>query len=114
MLLCTQTKPWTIRQYSGFSTAKDSNAFYKKNILRVKLVFQLPLICQHIEDMVQIMKEIKGDVGMAGVAMNTIDDINELFEGIDLNNIISVSMTMNGAVASNNGILHRLCQRKWG
>ena len=51
-------KPWTIRQYSGFSTAKDSNAFYK-NISQVKLVFQLPLICLHIEDMVQIMKESK-------------------------------------------------------
>ena len=90
-------KPWTIRQYSGFSTAKDSNAFYKKNISQgqtgLSVAFDLPTHRGYGSD----NERVKGDVGMAGVAIDTIDDINELFEGIDLNNI-SVSMTMNGAV----------------
>ena len=90
-------KPWTIRQYSGFSTAKDSNAFYKKNISQgqtgLSVAFDLPTHRGYDSD----NERVKGDVGMAGVAIDTIDDINELFEGIDLNNI-SVSMTMNGAV----------------
>tara|TARA_X000000950_G_scaffold45805_3_gene52238 strand:+ start:5808 stop:8723 length:2916 start_codon:yes stop_codon:yes gene_type:complete len=90
-------KPWTIRQYSGFSTARDSNAFYKKNISHgqtgLSVAFDLPTHRGYDSD----NERVKGDVGMAGVAIDTIDDINELFEGIDLNNI-SVSMTMNGAV----------------
>ncbi len=90
-------KPWTIRQYSGFSTAKDSNTFYKKNISQgqtgLSIAFDLPTHRGYDSD----NERVKGDVGMAGVAIDTIDDMNELFEGIDLNNI-SVSMTMNGAV----------------
>ena len=90
-------KPWTIRQYSGFSTAKDSNTFYKKNITQgqtgLSVAFDLPTHRGYDSD----NERVKGDVGMAGVAIDTMDDICELFEGIDLNNI-SVSMTMNGAV----------------
>ena len=74
-------KPWTIRQYSGFSTAKDSNAFYKKNISQgqtgLSVAFDLPTHRGYGSD----NERVKGDVGMAGVAIDTIDDINELFEG---------------------------------
>jgi methylmalonyl-CoA mutase len=90
-------KPWTIRQYAGFSTAKESNIFYKNNLSQgqkgLSVAFDLPTHRGYDSDNERVI----GDVGMAGVAIDTIDDMKLLFEGIPLDQI-SVSMTMNGAV----------------
>lgn len=91
------SKPWTIRQYAGFSTVEESNKFYKENIKAgvqgLSVAFDLPTHRGYDSD----DPRVEGDVGMAGVAVDTVEDMKALFDGIDLSNI-SVSMTMNGAV----------------
>lgn len=90
-------KPWTIRQYAGFSTAEASNAFYKKNLAAgqkgLSVAFDLPTHRGYDSD----NSRVTGDVGKAGVAIDTVDDMKILFDSIPLDKI-SVSMTMNGAV----------------
>ena len=90
-------KPWTIRQYAGFSTAKDSNAFYRRNLAAgqkgLSVAFDLATHRGYDSD----HPRVTGDVGMAGVAIDSIYDMQELFDGIPLDRM-SVSMTMNGAV----------------
>jgi len=92
-----KTKPWTIRQYAGFSTAEESNAFYKKNLSQgqkgLSVAFDLPTHRGYDSDHPRVM----GDVGMAGVAIDSVEDMKILFQGIPLEDV-SVSMTMNGAV----------------
>jgi methylmalonyl-CoA mutase len=91
------TNPWTIRQYAGFSTAEDSNAFYRRNLaagqMGLSIAFDLATHRGYDSD----HPRVKGDVGMAGVAIDSILDMRTLFEGIPLDRM-SVSMTMNGAV----------------
>ncbi|HEY0167075.1 MAG TPA: methylmalonyl-CoA mutase [Jatrophihabitans sp.] len=90
-------QPWTIRQYAGFSTAADSNAFYRRNLAAgqkgLSVAFDLPTHRGYDSDNPRVI----GDVGMAGVAIDSIYDMRELFNGIPLDKM-SVSMTMNGAV----------------
>jgi methylmalonyl-CoA mutase len=90
-------QPWTIRQYAGFSTAADSNAFYRRNLAAgqkgLSVAFDLPTHRGYDSDHPRVV----GDVGMAGVAIDSILDMRQLFEGIPLDQM-SVSMTMNGAV----------------
>lgn len=90
-------RPWTIRQYSGFSTAEDSNAFYRRNLAAgqkgLSIAFDLATHRGYDSDHPRVF----GDVGMAGVAIDSIKDMRTLFEGIPLDQM-SVSMTMNGAV----------------
>ena len=90
-------RPWTIRQYAGFSTAEDSNAFYRRNIAAgqkgLSVAFDLPTHRGYDSD----HPRVAGDVGMAGVAIDSILDMRTLFDGIPLADM-SVSMTMNGAV----------------
>src|SRR5690242_2514912 len=90
-------QPWTVRQYAGFSTAEDSNAFYRRNIAAgqkgLSVAFDLPTHRGYDSD----HPRVKGDVGMAGVAIDSIYDMRTLFEGISLADM-TVSMTMNGAV----------------
>src|SRR6185312_4892729 len=90
-------RPWTIRQYSGFSTAEDSNAFYRRNLAAgqqgVSIAFDLATHRGYDSDHTRVT----GDVGMAGVAIDSIYDMRTLFDGIPLDQV-SVSMTMNGAV----------------
>ena len=90
-------RPWTIRQYAGFSTAEESNAFYKKSLSMgmqgVSVAFDLPTHRGYDSD----NSRVKGDVGKAGVAIDSVEDMIRLFEGIPLDKV-SVSMTMNGAV----------------
>ena len=90
-------KKWTIRQYAGFSTAEESNEFYKKNLSAgqtgLSIAFDLPTHRGYDSNHIRV----SGDVGKAGVAIDTIDDMEILFNDIDLSKI-SVSMTMNGAV----------------
>jgi methylmalonyl-CoA mutase len=90
-------KPWTIRQYAGFSTAEESNAFYRRNLAAgqtgLSIAFDLPTHRGYDSD----HRRVVGDVGMAGVAIDSILDMRILFEGIPLDRT-SVSMTMNGAV----------------
>ncbi len=91
------SQPWTIRQYAGFSTAADSNAFYRKNLAAgqkgLSVAFDLATHRGYDSD----HPRVKGDVGMAGVAIDTVEDMKLLFDGIPLGEM-SVSMTMNGAV----------------
>ena len=91
------TQPWTIRQYAGFSTAEESNAFYRRNLAAgqkgLSVAFDLPTHRGYDSD----HPRVAGDVGMAGVAIDSIYDTRTLFAGIPLDRI-SVSMTMNGAV----------------
>ena len=91
------TNPWTIRQYAGFSTAEDSNAFYRRNLaagqMGLSIAFDLATHRGYDSD----HPRVKGDVGMAGVAIDSILDMQTLFDGIPLDKM-SVSMTMNGAV----------------
>jgi methylmalonyl-CoA mutase len=91
------TQPWTIRQYAGFSTAEDSNAFYRRNLAAgqkgLSVAFDLATHRGYDSDHPRVV----GDVGMAGVAVDSILDMRTLFDGIPLDKI-SVSMTMNGAV----------------
>ena len=90
-------KPWTIRQYAGFSTAEDSNTFYKKNLAAgqkgLSVAFDLPTHRGYDSDHERVI----GDVGKAGVAIDSIEDMKILFKDIPLDKM-SVSMTMNGAV----------------
>jgi len=91
------TNPWTIRQYAGFSTAEDSNAFYRRNLaagqMGLSVAFDLATHRGYDSD----HPRVTGDVGMAGVAIDSILDMRTLFSGIPLDRM-SVSMTMNGAV----------------
>jgi len=91
------TNPWTLRQYAGFSTAEDSNAFYRRNLaagqMGLSIAFDLATHRGYDSD----HPRVKGDVGMAGVAIDSILDMRTLFDGIPLDKM-SVSMTMNGAV----------------
>ena len=91
------TKPWTIRQYAGFSTAEESNAFYQKNLKGgqkgLSVAFDLATHRGYDSDHVRV----SGDVGKAGVAIDTVEDMKILFNKIPLDKM-SVSMTMNGAV----------------
>ena len=91
------TNPWTIRQYAGFSTAEDSNAFYRRNLaagqMGLSIAFDLATHRGYDSD----HPRVPGDVGMAGVAIDSILDMRTLFDGIPLDKM-SVSMTMNGAV----------------
>ncbi len=90
-------RPWTIRQYAGFSTAKDSNAFYRRNLAAgqkgLSVAFDLPTHRGYDSD----HPRVAGDVGKAGVAIDSIEDMKILFDQIPLDKM-SVSMTMNGAV----------------
>jgi methylmalonyl-CoA mutase len=90
-------RPWTIRQYAGFSTAEESNAFYRRNLAAgqkgLSVAFDLATHRGYDSDHPRVV----GDVGKAGVAIDTIDDMKILFDGIPLGEM-SVSMTMNGAV----------------
>ena len=90
-------RPWTIRQYAGFSTAEESNAFYRRNLAAgqrgLSIAFDLATHRGYDSD----HPRVKGDVGMAGVAIDSIEDMRILFDGIPLDRM-SVSMTMNGAV----------------
>ncbi|MCK0145123.1 methylmalonyl-CoA mutase [Arenibacter sp. F26102] len=91
------TRPWTIRQYAGFSTAEESNAFYKKNLKAgqkgLSVAFDLPTHRGYDSDHPRVV----GDVGKAGVAIDSVEDMKILFQDIPLDKM-SVSMTMNGAV----------------
>jgi methylmalonyl-CoA mutase len=91
------TQPWTVRQYAGFSTAEDSNAFYRRNLAAgqkgLSVAFDLATHRGYDSD----HPRVGGDVGMAGVAIDSIYDMRTLFSGIPLDQM-SVSMTMNGAV----------------
>ena len=90
-------RPWTIRQYAGFSTAEESNAFYRNNLEAgqrgLSVAFDLATHRGYDSD----HERVEGDVGMAGVAIDSVEDMKLLFEGIPLDKM-SVSMTMNGAV----------------
>jgi len=90
-------KPWTIRQYAGFSTAEESNAFYRRALASgqtgLSVAFDLATHRGYDSD----HPRVKGDVGMAGVAIDSVEDMKILFDGIPLKDV-SVSMTMNGAV----------------
>lgn len=90
-------RPWTIRQYAGFSTAEESNAFYRRNLSSgqkgLSIAFDLPTHRGYDSDNERVM----GDVGKAGVAIDTVEDMKVLFDQIPLDEM-SVSMTMNGAV----------------
>jgi methylmalonyl-CoA mutase len=90
-------QPWTVRQYAGFSTAQESNAFYRRNLAGgqkgLSVAFDLPTHRGYDSD----HPRVGGDVGMAGVAIDSILDMRQLFDGIPLDQM-SVSMTMNGAV----------------
>lgn len=91
------TRPWTIRQYAGFSTAEESNAFYRRNLAAgqkgLSVAFDLPTHRGYDSDHPRVI----GDVGKAGVAIDSVEDMKILFDGIPLDRM-SVSMTMNGAV----------------
>ena len=91
------SRPWTIRQYAGFSTAEESNAFYRRNLAAgqrgLSVAFDLPTHRGYDSD----NPRVTGDVGMAGVAIDSVADMRILFDGIPLERM-SVSMTMNGAV----------------
>jgi methylmalonyl-CoA mutase len=90
-------RPWTIRQYAGFSTAEESNAFFRKNLaagqMGLSVAFDLATHRGYDSD----HSRVQGDVGKAGVAIDSVEDMKILFEGIPLDKM-SVSMTMNGAV----------------
>ncbi len=90
-------RPWTVRQYAGFSTAEDSNTFYRKNLAAgqkgLSVAFDLPTHRGYDSD----HPRVTGDVGMAGVAIDSVEDMKILFDQIPLDQM-SVSMTMNGAV----------------
>src|SRR6187397_1042760 len=90
-------RPWTIRQYAGFTTAEESNAFYRRNLAAgqkgLSVAFDLATHRGYDSD----HPRVEGDVGMAGVAIDSILDMRQLFDHIPLDRM-SVSMTMNGAV----------------
>src|SRR5690348_3799152 len=90
-------RPWTIRQYAGFSTAEESNAFYRANLaggqMGLSVAFDLATHRGYDSDHPRVV----GDVGKAGVAIDSVEDMKILFDGVPLERM-SVSMTMNGAV----------------
>src|SRR5512140_2098441 len=90
-------QPWTIRQYAGFSTAEESNAFYRANLaagqVGLSVAFDLATHRGYDSD----NERVSGDVGKAGVAIDSVEDMKILFDGVPLDKM-SVSMTMNGAV----------------
>ena len=90
-------RPWTVRQYAGFSTAEASNAFYRRNLAAgqqgLSVAFDLPTHRGYDSD----HERVVGDVGKAGVAIDSVEDMKVLFDSIPLDQV-SVSMTMNGAV----------------
>ncbi len=90
-------RPWTIRQYAGFSTAEESNAFYRRNLAAgqkgLSVAFDLATHRGYDSD----HERVFGDVGKAGVAIDSVEDMKVLFDEIPLDEM-SVSMTMNGAV----------------
>src|SRR6266850_2622295 len=90
-------QPWTIRQYAGFSTAEESNAFYRANLaggqMGLSVAFDLATHRGYDSDHLRVV----GDVGKAGVAIDSVEDMKILFDGVPLDKM-SVSMTMNGAV----------------
>ncbi|HZA67440.1 MAG TPA: methylmalonyl-CoA mutase family protein, partial [Geminicoccaceae bacterium] len=90
-------RPWTLRQYAGFSTAEESNAFYRRNLAAgqsgLSVAFDLATHRGYDSD----HPRVAGDVGKAGVAIDSVEDMKRLFDGIPLDQV-SVSMTMNGAV----------------
>ena len=90
-------RPWTIRQYAGFSTAEESNAFYRRNLAAgqkgLSVAFDLPTHRGYDPDNMRVV----GDVGKAGVSICSVENMKVLFDGIPLNKM-SVSMTMNGGV----------------
>ncbi|MBO1913999.1 methylmalonyl-CoA mutase, partial [Microvirga sp. 3-52] len=91
------SRPWTVRQYAGFSTAEESNAFYRRNLAMgqkgLSVAFDLATHRGYDSD----HPRVTGDVGKAGVAIDSVEDMKILFDGIPLDEM-SVSMTMNGAV----------------
>ena len=91
-------RPWTMRQYAGFSTAEESNAFYKANLAAgqqgLSVAFDLATHRGYDSD----HPRVTGDVGKAGVAIDSVEDMKILFDGIPLDREVTVSMTMNGAV----------------
>ncbi|CDL39106.1 Methylmalonyl-CoA mutase [Citrobacter freundii] len=103
-------QPWTIRQYAGFSTAKESNAFYRRNLAAgqkgLSVAFDLATHRGYDSD----NPRVAGDVGKAGVAIDTVEDMKVLFDQIPLDKM-SVSMTMNGAVLPVLAFLYRGCRR---
>src|ERR1700752_1085664 len=107
------TQPWTIRQYAGFSTAEDSNAFYRRNLAAgqkgLSIAFDLATHRGYDSD----HPRVSGDVGMAGVAIDSIYDMRTLFAGIPLDQI-SVSMTMNGAVLPVLALYVVAAEEQWG
>ncbi len=90
-------RPWTVRQYAGFSTAEESNAFYRANLAAgqqgLSVAFDLATHRGYDSD----HERVSGDVGKAGVAIDSVEDMKILFDGIPLDQV-TVSMTMNGAV----------------
>ncbi|HEB97155.1 MAG TPA: methylmalonyl-CoA mutase, partial [Sedimenticola thiotaurini] len=90
-------RPWTVRQYAGYSTAEESNAFYRRNLAAgqqgLSVAFDLATHRGYDSD----HPRVEGDVGKAGVAIDSVEDMKILFDGIPLDRV-SVSMTMNGAV----------------
>ena len=103
-------RPWTIRQYAGFSTAEESNAFYRRNLASgqkgLSVAFDLPTHRGYDAD----NERVVGDVGKAGVSICSLENMKVLFDGIPLNKM-SVSMTMNGGRAS--GIWHSISTQVW-
>ncbi len=99
-------RPWTIRQYAGFSTASESNAFYRRNLASgqkgLSVAFDLATHRGYDADHARVV----GDVGKAGVSICSVEDMKVLFDGIPLNQM-SVSMTMNGAVLPVMAFLHQ-------
>jgi len=93
-------RPWTVRQYAGFSTAEESNKFYRANLAAgqqgLSVAFDLATHRGYDSD----HERVVGDVGMAGVPVDSVEDMKVLFDGIDLSKV-SVSMTMNGAFYPN-------------
>ena len=91
------SKPWTLRQYAGFSTAEASNAFYRKNLAEGQKGLSVAFDLATHRGYDSTHPRVKGDVGKAGVAIDSVEDMKRLFDGIPLDEM-SVSMTMNGAV----------------
>ena len=91
------TQPWTIRQYAGFSTAAESNAFYRRNLATGRRACRSPSTCPPTAATTATTRGWSATSGMAGVAIDSIYDMRQLFDGIPLDRM-SVSMTMNGAV----------------
>lgn len=89
-------RPWTVRQYAGFSTAEESNAFYKQALAQGGHGLSVAFDLATHRGYDSTNERVRGDVGMAGVAIDSVEDMKVLFEGIPLERV-SVSMTMNGA-----------------